>query len=125
MLTVADLQAGFVESLRLRIAALLASAPWERLARLRHARVTHVMSGDIQRAGMAAHLLLQNMVAAAMLLAQGVLILLLAPILALLALGVLDRRRTYRRAGDPPRPRARRHGDRGQPVAVAFHRAVP
>jgi len=87
--TVADLQAGFVESLRLRIAALLASAPWERLARLRHARVTHVMSGDIQRAGMAAHLLLQNMVAAAMLLAQGILILLLAPILALLALGVL------------------------------------
>ena len=87
--TVADLQAGFVEAQRLRIAERLAAAPWERVARLRHARITHVMSGDIQRAGTAAHFLLQSIVAASMLLAQCILVFLLAPALALVALAVL------------------------------------
>ncbi len=51
------------------------------------------MSGDIQRLGMAANFLLQNMVCGAMLLAQCALVFLLAPALALVALAVLTRRR--------------------------------
>ena len=87
--TVADLQSGFVEAQRLRIAERLAAAPWDRVARLRHARITHVMSADIQRVGMAANFMLQSIVAASMLLAQCVLVFLLAPALALVALAVL------------------------------------
>ena len=56
---------------------------------MRHARISHVMSGDIQRLGMAANFLLQSIVAVAMLLAQCVLVFLLAPALALVALAVL------------------------------------
>ena len=88
-ITVADLQYGFVETRRMQIGERLTAASWDRLAALRHARITHVMSGDIQRVGMAANFLLQSIVAAALLLAQCVLVLLLAPTLALLAFGVL------------------------------------
>ena len=87
--TVADLQSGFIEAQRLGIAERLAAAPWGSIARLRHARITHIMSGDIQRVGMAAHFMLQSLVASAMLLAQCVLVFLLAPVLALVALGVM------------------------------------
>ena len=88
-ITVADLQSGFVEAQRLGIAERLAAAPWDSIARLRHARITHIMSGDIQRVGMAAHFMLQSLVAGAMLLTQCVLVFLLAPVLALVALGVM------------------------------------
>ena len=87
--TVVDLQSGFVEVQRLRIFTLLAAAPWDQLARLRHARISHVMSGDIQRLGMAANFLLQSVVSVAMLIAQCALVFLLAPALALVALAVL------------------------------------
>lgn len=87
--TVADLQSGFVEAQRVGIAERLAAAPWDRIARLRHARITHIMSGDIQRVGMTAHFMLQSVVACAMLLTQCILVFLLAPALALVAFGVL------------------------------------
>jgi len=86
---VAELQTGFVEAQRLRIAERLAGASWDQVERLRHARVTHLLSGDIQRIGLMASTMLRVGVAAAMLIAQCVLVFALAPVLAGLALAVL------------------------------------
>lgn len=86
---VTRLQTGFVEAQRLRIAECLASAPWEQIVRLRHARITQLMSGDIQRIGSAAFVLLRCIVALAMLFVQVLLVFLLSPLLAALAVGVL------------------------------------
>jgi ATP-binding cassette subfamily C protein len=86
---VAELQTGFVESLRLRVADLLVAAPWEQLARLRHTRITHLMSGEIQRIGAMMQLFLQGAVSCIMLLAQCALVLFLAPVFAASALLVL------------------------------------
>ena len=85
----AELQTGFVEDRRARVVARLAATPWHRLATLRHARITHVMSGDIQRVGMATHLLLRLGVDIVMLTAQCVLVFLLAPLLAAVTLALL------------------------------------
>jgi len=87
--TVSELQVGFVEAQRLRIAGRLATAPWADLVRLRHARITHVMSADIQRVGAAAHSILQCAVSITMLVAQCALVFLLAPVLALLTVCIL------------------------------------
>lgn len=87
--TVAELTTGFVETQRLRIAEQLAAAPWDQVVRLRHARITHLMSGDIQRIGAAANFLLRTLVAVAMLAAQCILVFLLAPVLAAIALAML------------------------------------
>lgn len=87
--TVARLQAGFVEARRARIVERLAAARWDLLAQLRHARVTHIMSGEIARIGGMANHAVQCAIAIALLVAQGILILLLAPILASLILVLL------------------------------------
>jgi ATP-binding cassette subfamily C protein len=88
-LSVAELQTDFVEGQRLHIAERLAAAPWDQVVRLRHARITQLMSGDIQRIGVAAFIMLRCVVSAAMLLAQCALVFLLAPVLAFLAIGFL------------------------------------
>jgi ATP-binding cassette subfamily C protein len=41
--TLAQLQMGFVEQVRSRVAQELAAAPWPAVSRLQHARVTHLM----------------------------------------------------------------------------------
>lgn len=87
--TVAELQTGFVESYRLRIAEALAGASWDQVVRLRHARITHLLSGDIQRLGVITNTILRFGVSAAMLVVQCVLVFLLAPALAGLAVAVL------------------------------------
>ncbi len=86
---VARLQTGFIEAQRLRIVESLAAAPWEQIVRLRHARITQLMSGDIQRIGASAFLLLRCIVALATLLVQCLLVFLLAPLLAAFALSFL------------------------------------
>jgi len=86
---VTELQIGFVESLRLRITERLAGARWDQVTRLRHARVTHVMSGDIQRVGGATIFLSQGIIAVAMLVVQCALAFVLAPLLACLAFALL------------------------------------
>jgi ATP-binding cassette, subfamily C, bacterial len=86
---IAALQTGFVEALRLRIAQCLVGAQWDQVVRLRHARITHLMSGEIQRIGTMTQLFLQFAVSCAMLAAQCALVLLLAPVFAAVALGLL------------------------------------
>jgi len=87
--TVTELQTGFVEAQRLRIAEALAAAPWDQVVGLRHARITHLMSGDIQRIGAAANLLLRMAVSVVMLIAQCALVFVLAPYLAAIALALV------------------------------------
>jgi ATP-binding cassette subfamily C protein len=87
--TVTELQTGFVEAQRLRIAQALAAAPWDQVVGLRHARITHLMSGDIQRIGAAANLLLRMSVSVVMLIAQCALVFLLEPALAAIAFALL------------------------------------
>jgi ATP-binding cassette subfamily C protein len=80
----ARLQIGFVQSHRLQIIRLLAHCRWDVVARLRHGRITHVLGEDVQATGLAAFLMLQCAVAAALLAGQWVLVFLLSPTLALL-----------------------------------------
>ena len=102
-IALARLQISFVESQRARIMEQLSTARWDRISRLRHARVHHLMSGDIQRIGVAAHVLIQCVVAGMLLLMQCVLAYLLSPALAvlvfvLLIIGGCALMRVFRRA---------------------------
>ncbi|MGZ9098705.1 MAG: ATP-binding cassette domain-containing protein [Brevundimonas sp.] len=85
----ASLQVGFVESLRASVAHRLSEARWETLARLGHARVTHLMGGDVQRCGAGVHFMFQGGVAVVILVVQAAIALALAPLLALAALVLL------------------------------------
>ena len=87
--TLAKLQVGFVEKLRLQTIRLLTNTRWEVVARLQHGRITHVLGGDIQACGDAVGMLLQISIAAAMLVVQCLLILLLSPTLALVVVTLL------------------------------------
>jgi ABC-type multidrug transport system fused ATPase/permease subunit len=84
-----ELQIGFVEARRLAITEKLAASRWDRVVHLRHARITHLMSGDIQRVGMAAFAVLQGCAALVLLAVQAVLAFLLSPALTLVALALL------------------------------------
>jgi ABC-type multidrug transport system fused ATPase/permease subunit len=84
-----ELQSGFVVSEQMRVTRLLAAARWEQVVGLRHARVTHVMSGDMARVGLAAHVMLQGVTACVMLLFQCILAFLLSPPVALIAIALL------------------------------------
>lgn len=85
----ARLQTGFVANLRMRVVEALARADWHVLARLRHGRVSHVLSNDIRSCGLAAQLTLQSAVALTLLAVQMALALLLSPLVALLVLALL------------------------------------
>lgn len=85
----ASLQVGFVESLRASIAHRLSEARWETLARLGHARITHLMGGDVQRCGAGVNFMFRGGVAVAILVVQAVIALAIAPVLALAALALL------------------------------------
>jgi ATP-binding cassette subfamily C protein len=87
--TLAELQIGFVQARRSQIVRRLAAAQWNQLAGLRHARITHLMSGEIERIGSGAHFMLHSAVAGVMLLVQCVLAFLLAPVFAAIAFGLL------------------------------------
>lgn len=85
-----ELQTGYIVSLRMRILNRLAGAEWCTVSRLRHARVTHLMSGDIQRLATGIQFLLQMASALVMLVGQFAVAVLLAPLLApALAAGLL------------------------------------
>jgi ATP-binding cassette subfamily C protein len=86
---VARLQVGFAETVRLRLAERLAAASWEQVMRLRYARITQLMSAEIQSIGASASILLRGAVAAAMLVVQMLLLFLLAPLLTLVVVAGL------------------------------------
>ena len=87
--TMAQLQMGFVERVRGRVAQKLAAAPWPVVSRLQHARVTHLMSGDIQRIGNAANFMVQLLAALVLTTVQVAIALMLAPGLTAIAVALI------------------------------------
>lgn len=85
----AALQLGFVEHQRLRLVRALGGARWQDIAGLRHARITHALGTDIIRIATAAQLMAQSIVSMVMLAANWLLTLIIAPFLALLAMGLI------------------------------------
>ncbi len=85
----AELQINFLELQRAEVAELLAAARWDQLVRLRHARITQLMSGDLQRVSIGVNFLLQSAVSTVMVLSQVALAFILSPILATIALALL------------------------------------
>ncbi|MCJ2188114.1 ATP-binding cassette domain-containing protein [Novosphingobium beihaiensis] len=83
------LQTGFVEAQRNQVMQMLAMAPWEEVAQLRHARVMNLMGAEMQRMGNSLHFFIQGCVGVAMLIVQIALAFLLAPALAASAFGIL------------------------------------
>ncbi len=75
-----DLSLGFVDHRRLMVVRDLARARWSALARLRHARIAHILSSEIGRLAIACSILLHMMAAAIMLVTQAVLLLVLSPL---------------------------------------------
>ena len=80
------IEMGFIETVRARLAGRLAAAPWPVVSRLQHARVTHLMSGDIHRVGTATHYVVQFAATLVIIGAQIVIAFLLAPLLTVVAL---------------------------------------
>ncbi len=85
----AQLQVGFVESQRIALAERLVNAPWDSIARLQHARITELLSGDVQRIGVAAHVTLQSSISFVMLAVQCALAFTLCAPLALVGVASL------------------------------------
>ncbi len=83
------LQIGFVQHHRARLVEILAGASWAKLVALRHARITHLMSGDLARVSGGVFYLMQASVSVVMLIAQCALSLVIAPALAVIALVML------------------------------------
>lgn len=88
-MTLFDVQTAYTLDLRGKVVNTLASAPWERLAGVEHARITSLLTSDIGRIGVAAHFMAQSLVAVAMIVIQLVVALALAPLFAIAALGGL------------------------------------
>ena len=77
-----ELQLRFIEAQRLRLTTGLTEARWDYIARLRHSRVTHLMSGDIHRLGTGVQYILLGTGAAITLLGQFAVAAILSPALA-------------------------------------------
>jgi ATP-binding cassette subfamily C protein len=84
----AELQIGFLQHLRGQIAALLAAAPWTKLAGLLHTRITYLMSGDVQRVSTGSNFLIQAAVQSLMLVGYCTVSLIVAPKLTAIALAM-------------------------------------
>ena len=81
-----ELQLGFVQALRCSVTRRLASARWDAVIRLRHARIAHLMGSDIQNIGLATHLMIQCAMALVLILTQVLLAIFLSPALSILVL---------------------------------------
>lgn len=83
------LQLEFMQAQQLRIAGSLAGAPWEYLSGLRHARVSHLISADVQKLAVGIHFALRGGVALLVLAIQCILAFLLVPVLAAIVAALL------------------------------------
>jgi ATP-binding cassette subfamily C protein len=69
-MALARLQTGFIEAERNRAMQSLAGAPWGRVVGLRHARVTNLITNEINRLSSASYFMVQGVVLTAMLVIQ-------------------------------------------------------
>jgi ATP-binding cassette subfamily C protein len=77
----AQIETGFVQTVRARLAGRLAAAPWPVVSRLQHARATHLMSGDIHRVGAATHYMVEFAATLVVIAAQIIIAFVIAPLL--------------------------------------------
>ncbi len=85
----ARLRVRFVEAQRTKLVNRLAAAPWDRLSRLQHARVNHLLGSDVVLTGSCVHHLLQVAASAVLVAVQWGLALLISPFLTLWAAALL------------------------------------
>lgn len=83
------LQLGFVDRQRSRLLAALGEARWGDVSRLRHARILQALDDNVERTGGATNILLQMAASLIMLAVQGLLVLLIAPVMAALAVALI------------------------------------
>lgn len=79
----ARLQFGYVEHIKLRLMRALAQTPYQTVGRVRHGRMVQALTVDLQQVGIATSFALQSIVAAMLLIGNGLLTILLAPIAAI------------------------------------------
>jgi ATP-binding cassette subfamily C protein len=84
-MAIGRLQTGFIENERNRAMRALAEAPWHRVVGLRHARVTNIITTEIQRLASSSYFMVQGVVTSAMLVVQAAIAFSLAPGLAAVA----------------------------------------
>ena len=82
----AQIEIGFIQTVRARLAGRLAAAPWPVVSCLQHARVTHLMSGDIHRVGAATHHMVEFAATLVVIAAQIIIAFVIAPLLTAVAL---------------------------------------
>lgn len=80
------LDQGFIRQVRSQLTHRLAAAEWHVVARLRHSRVTHMMSADIERLSTATSLVLRDSAVVVMLVSQIGIAIYLSPALASFAI---------------------------------------
>lgn len=100
---ITQLRVYFLEAQREQLMRSLASASWDRVLGLRHARVVHAMGGEIGNVAMATAVALQCTISVVLLIAQVILAWVLSPALTglaivLLAIGIFGITRTLARA---------------------------
>ena len=83
------LELGFADRQRSALLAALGRARWSDIAGLRHARVIQGLDDNIERTAAALHLILQLATATVMLAVQGVIVLLIAPVMAVFAVALI------------------------------------
>ncbi|PXA84568.1 hypothetical protein DMC47_40025 [Nostoc sp. 3335mG] len=88
-MAIGRLQTGFIESERNRAMQALAQASWSQVVGLRHARVTNLITTEIQRLSSASYFMVQGVVLGAMLVIQAAIAFTLAPGLAAVAIVLL------------------------------------
>lgn len=81
---VAGLESRFVEHRRIALVRALAASPWDRLAELRHARITYLLSAEVLRLSTAVRQLATTTMSTVMLAGQWLVLALIAPVLAAL-----------------------------------------
>lgn len=87
--TLAQLQIGFIEFERSRAMEILSRASWERIVSLRHARVTNLITNEIQRLNSAIYIMIQGSVSLLGLAVSTCIAFALAPGLALFVMVLL------------------------------------
>jgi ABC-type multidrug transport system fused ATPase/permease subunit len=88
-LILAELSIGFTQQIQSRIARRLSAAPWDVISRLRHSRITSLLSTEIHQVESAIYLLLRDSASLFILASQVALAFLIAPLMAAVAAGIV------------------------------------
>jgi ATP-binding cassette, subfamily C, bacterial len=78
-----ELRLGFLSEIQLRVVRALAAAPWERIARVQHARINYMLGSDIYQVGQAGVDLVESAVALIIIGVQCLLAIALSPAMTL------------------------------------------